>query len=117
MPLAKGHTIRYMEWHELLKARLIAKGIKQDRLAEELGVTPGNVGHWLNGRRVPPIHQLIQLVMRADMTLDQLFAKELGIDPSDAEIHDLLGQIDSDRLVVVREMLEGLARVSPEKQD
>jgi len=62
------------------------------RLADALGVRP----EWLSDGDGP---------MEAGPT-DQMRA-----------IHDLLGQIDSDRLVVVREMLEGLARVSPEKQD
>ncbi|MGG6196173.1 LexA family protein [Pantoea allii] len=42
-------------WQDLAKSRMKEVGMTQERLAEELGVTQGGLGHWLNGRREPSL--------------------------------------------------------------
>lgn len=43
------------KWYELAKARMKERGVTQERLADELGVTQGAVAHWLSGRREPSL--------------------------------------------------------------
>lgn len=43
------------KWYELAKAKMKERGVTQDRLAVELGVTQGAVAHWLSGRREPSL--------------------------------------------------------------
>ncbi|MBD2782922.1 helix-turn-helix domain-containing protein [Xenorhabdus szentirmaii] len=49
-------------WYELVKARMKEIGVSQEKLAESLGVTQGAVGHWLNGRRVPSVGVIMEIM-------------------------------------------------------
>ena len=44
-------------WRDRFKTRFTemkrTKGVTQESLAEQMGLTQGTVGHWLNGRRSP----------------------------------------------------------------
>ena len=42
-----------MKWYELARSRMKELGITQEKLAEELGMTQGGIGHWLRGSRHP----------------------------------------------------------------
>lgn len=46
------------EWYELARARMKALGITQEKLAEELGMTQGGIGHWLRGARNPSLAEI-----------------------------------------------------------
>ena len=48
-----------MKWYELARSRMKELGITQEKLAEELGMTQGGIGHWLRGS---VIHLLTRLV-------------------------------------------------------
>lgn len=50
------------EWYVLAKSRMKALKITQDEISERLGVTPGAVGHWLNGRRNPNLAEISTLM-------------------------------------------------------
>lgn len=50
------------QWYDLAKVRMKELGISQEQLAEHLEVTQGAVGHWLNGRRSPPLIFIMQLM-------------------------------------------------------
>ncbi|MGR5723189.1 helix-turn-helix domain-containing protein, partial [Escherichia coli] len=44
-----------MKWYELARYRMKELGITQEKLAEELGMTQGGIGHWLRGSRHPSL--------------------------------------------------------------
>lgn len=50
------------KWYELAKARMKERGITQERLATELGVTQGGVAHWLAGRREPSLEVIASVL-------------------------------------------------------
>lgn len=49
---------RIMNWQDKAKLAMRVKGITQEKLATELGVSQGGLGHWLNGRREPSLDVL-----------------------------------------------------------
>ena len=57
---------------ENLKDLRKAKGIGQDRLAEELNVSVKTISHWETGYSEPSIAQLIELANFFDVSIDEL---------------------------------------------
>lgn len=55
-------------WQELVKSRMKEIGVTQERLAEQLGVTQGGIGHWLNGRREPSVDDVARIMSAIGMT-------------------------------------------------
>lgn len=51
------------KWTDLAKSKMRELKITQERLAEQLGVTQGAIGHWLSGRREPSI-EVINKILR-----------------------------------------------------
>jgi phage repressor protein C with HTH and peptisase S24 domain len=49
-------------WYELAKARMKARKITQEILAEHLGVTQGAVAHWMGGRREPSLEVIKKIL-------------------------------------------------------
>lgn len=47
-----------MKWYELARSRMKELGITQEKLAEELGMTQGGIGHWLRGSRHPSLDEI-----------------------------------------------------------
>lgn len=43
------------KWYEVARQVMETQQISQEEMAERMGVTPGAVGHWLNGKREPKI--------------------------------------------------------------
>ncbi|EKF9564361.1 TPA: helix-turn-helix domain-containing protein [Vibrio cholerae] len=50
-----------LEWTDLAKQLLLKLEMSQETLAEMINVTPGCVGHWLNGRRDPSMAQIASI--------------------------------------------------------
>lgn len=59
-------------WIERAKALMTEKGFTQDTLAKKMGVTRGQVGHYLSGRRAPPIKKLEKMAISLGVSLEQL---------------------------------------------
>ncbi len=55
-------------WAERIKLKMKELGLKQEELAQQLGITRGAVTHYLSGRRVPPLKQFHNLaaVLKTD---------------------------------------------------
>lgn len=70
-----------MEWRSATKQRMLELGLTHERLAEQLGVTPGAISHWLSGRRVPPL-ETINRVLQA-VGLEKLSLRFENPDQSD----------------------------------
>jgi len=47
-----------MKWFELARSRMKELGVTQEKLAEELGMTQGGIGHWLRGSRHPSLDEI-----------------------------------------------------------
>ena len=102
-----------MEWHKILKLRLRDRRVTYQALADELGVTEAAVGHWLTGRREPPLEAVKLLAERAGMTLDELFqdeSKYLIADADEVEIVRALRKIPSQDKATLLRMLSGMAQ-------
>lgn len=72
-----------------LRAVRTAAGIKQRELAEWLGMTPGAIGHYEQGRRQLRLEDARRLVaalnaLGAECTLEQVFPPEAGAEGADA---------------------------------
>lgn len=52
------------------------EGITQKRLAEELGMSAGNLCDWEKGRTEPDVEKLIRLADYFDVSLDYLTGRE-----------------------------------------
>ncbi|CED71571.1 putative phage repressor protein CI [Aliivibrio wodanis] len=65
-----------MNWTEMVKARLKELSVTQEALAEKIGVTPGGLGHWLNGRRDPSL-EIIAKILK-ELRLDKLILNSDG---------------------------------------
>lgn len=68
------------KWYELAKARMKERGVTQEKLADELGVTQGAVAHWLSGRREPSLSVIGQAL------------QYLGLPKLEVGATDLLGE-------------------------
>lgn len=53
-----------MTWQDKAKSAMRVKGITQEKLAGELEVSQGGLGHWLNGRREPSLDMLEKIAKR-----------------------------------------------------
>lgn len=61
--------------NQIKKARLIA-GISQIELAAKIGVTPGAVCQWENGRTRPNVRMLKPLAEALNTTVEKLLGEE-----------------------------------------
>ncbi len=78
------------KWNELARARMKARKITQDQLAEHLGVTQGAVAHWMGGRREPSfevIDSILQYVGLPPALRDDTLAVDADSPRSD-EVRD-----------------------------
>lgn len=57
------------------------KGMKQDELAERLGVSPQAVSKWENDQTCPDINLLLQLASQLDVTVDELLSGKKELKP------------------------------------
>jgi len=53
---------RMNKWYEVARQVMDTQQISQEEMAERMGVTPGAVGHWLNGKREPKIEVINRLL-------------------------------------------------------
>lgn len=67
-----------MDVGERLKERRNELQLKQDYVAEELGITRQTMSNWENGRSYPDIERIIRLSEIYDLSLDELLK---GDDP------------------------------------
>jgi len=109
-----GRTVLsgHMEWHRLLKKRLRELRITYASLADELGVTEAAVGHWLTGRREPPLEAVRLMAERAGMSLDELFqdaSKYLVVDEREIQLLQALRKLPTQEQVTVARMIDGMA--------
>lgn len=82
-----------MNWFDIAKDQMKVAGITYDKLAEHLGVTRGAIGHWLNGRREPPLKEIAaildfigirKVILNPDGTIsitDDQLTNTVGIEP------------------------------------
>ncbi|MBQ2896589.1 MAG: helix-turn-helix transcriptional regulator [Oscillospiraceae bacterium] len=67
-----------MCFSEKLKAARKARGLSQEELAELLAVSRQAVSKWEQGESYPEVEKLLQLCGALDVSMDELFAGELG---------------------------------------
>ncbi|WP_165571674.1 helix-turn-helix transcriptional regulator [Cytobacillus praedii] len=56
-----------------IKIRLAELDMKQQDLAEELGVTKQSLNAWVNGRSIPTLEMAFKIAVKLDCTVDDLF--------------------------------------------
>ena len=61
------------------------KGLSQENLAEQLGVSRQAVGKWESGAAVPELEKLLELCRLFDTDLNDLLGLESRTDQDDAE--------------------------------
>ena len=69
------------QWYDLVRPRLKQLGYVYEDVAERFGVSPGNVGHWLKGRRRPPLDTYWKLIELAGVTQQEVDAFIAGDEP------------------------------------
>lgn len=65
-----------MHWRDTLRIRLKERGYTYASIGAELDLTESAIGHYLKGRREPPIKTLRKLAEMAGMSLNDLFEDE-----------------------------------------
>ena len=101
-----------MSWRQTLKNRLKARGVTLIELAELTNVTPPAVGHWLSGRREPPIPALKIMAEKAGMSLNELFGDSttyLVVDKDEIRLVELARRVPRDQLPMLAKMIAALA--------
>ena len=74
-----------MSWQDKAKLAMRTKGITQDKLAAELGISQGGLGHWLNGRREPNLDALEKMAKRLGYELaDFLSDSSINIEKNES---------------------------------
>ena len=64
------------QWWEILRADFKAKRITNARIAAELGVSEGAVGHWLRGFREPTVEVIAKLCAIAGRSVAEVMAAD-----------------------------------------
>lgn len=64
------------QWWEILRADFKAKRITNARIAAELGVSEGAVGHWLRGFREPTVEVIAKLCAIAGRSVAEVMASD-----------------------------------------
>ncbi|WP_261027594.1 helix-turn-helix transcriptional regulator [Streptococcus mitis] len=52
------------------------KGLKQQQIADEIGVNRGSYSNWEKGKREPSFENLLKLADLLEVSLDWLFGRE-----------------------------------------
>ncbi|MEK4907354.1 helix-turn-helix transcriptional regulator [Niallia sp. FSL M8-0099] len=56
-----------------LRVKIAETGIKQNKLSEELNVTPQTFSSWVNGKAVPSLEVAFKLAKKLDCTIEEIF--------------------------------------------
>jgi transcriptional regulator with XRE-family HTH domain len=62
-----------MDFGKRLKLVLIAKGISQKELAIRINVNESCVSNWVKGKRIPHIHQFLNLRQVLGLSVEELW--------------------------------------------
>ena len=68
-----------MEFNEKLQLLRRAKGISQEKLAEEIGVPQQLVAKWEDGNEIPDMHSLMALSDWFNVSLDELLRDRINL--------------------------------------
>ncbi len=106
------------DFAERLRALRTARGLKQNRLAELLGIPPRSYNRWERGTYVPHVEMLVKLADILQVSLDELIGRTDNLsEPTirNHELHELMQQVDQlpdfeQQTAVV--MLDGLVKKS-----
>lgn len=60
-----------------IKSLREVKGIKQETIAQELGVSQGTYNNWETGRRTPELETIIKIADYYEVELDYLFGRDI----------------------------------------
>lgn len=104
------------DFAERLRTLRTARGLKQNRLAELLGIPPRSYNRWERGTYVPHVEMLVKLADILQVSLDELIGRTDSFsEPTirNHELHELLQQVDQlpdfeQQTAVV--MLDGLVK-------
>lgn len=81
------------DWKRLAKSLIKNLGLTQAAVSEKVGVTPGQLNHWLTGRRVPNIEEFSAFAESIGVSAEYLLSGRIGAsDMSQREI-DLVSKI------------------------
>lgn len=105
------------KWWEKARERADELKIGYPQIAEELSVSPGAVGHYLNGRRKPTPEALGKIARKLRMSVSELIEDDpdFARDSEERKVLDLwrLLHRDADKSAVLR-MIEAIAKSNPE---
>ena len=101
---------------ERLRLLRSARGLKQNRLAELLGIPPRSYNRWERGTYVPHVDMLVRLADILQVSMDELIGRtDTTSEPviRNPELHELVQQVDQlpdfeQQTAVV--MLDGLVK-------
>jgi transcriptional regulator with XRE-family HTH domain len=101
---------------ERLRLLRTARGLKQNRLAELLGIPPRSYNRWERGTYVPHVEMLVKLADILQVSMDELIGRaDSASEPAirNPELHELVQQVDQlpdfeQQTAVV--MLDGLVK-------
>lgn len=75
-------------WFKVIERQMEVFNITQEEMAKLLGMTRGNIGHYLSGRRDPPLSNFIKLVSILDL-LDKPLSEILNITKNEVVSWDI----------------------------
>ncbi len=61
--------------HRIREMRII-KGLRQEDIAAELGVSQGTYNNWETGRRTPELETILKIADFYDVKLDYIFGRD-----------------------------------------
>ena len=64
------------EFKDNLKKYMDLRKMTQDNLAHKIDLTRGSIGHYINGRRIPPLDIIKKIAIALETTTEQLLAEE-----------------------------------------
>lgn len=94
-----------------INSLLLAKGYKQVDLARHLGLTGPAVGHYIHGRRVPPVKQLKGIAAFLGVTVAELIEDTAYIteDETEKRLLDAIRSLPPEQREAAAAMLEAFA--------
>ena len=112
--LVTNGIVSTMKWYEYVKTVAKHRGVTQDQIADAIGVTRGGVGHWLSGRREPPIETLKSILDFLDIDFNALFddTEEHAVKEAiyDRELQELSSGLSAESKAKLKDMAELLSK-------
>ena len=100
-------TRKVRPWYEVARAAFKDKGMVYEEIAEKLGASTSAVGHWLTGKREPPLETIQKMAAILGKTVSELCGEDayFVVDREERQIIDSVRNMTPQERALLLRML------------